>query len=127
MQLGGVGGSHRLAVCTLLDGPTEQPPPRGAAPTPAPTAAPTPAPAPRAPGTPPPPAGLHAVPLALSQLCNQALASTSEGVVITDPSQPGNPIVWANAAFERMTGYSLATVLGRGHSLLQGPDTDPGA
>jgi PAS domain-containing protein len=44
----------------------------------------------------------------LSQLCNQALASTSESVVITDPNQPGNPIIYANQAFERLTGAPRA-------------------
>ena len=40
----------------------------------------------------------------LAQLCNQALASTSESVVIMDATQPGNPICYANQAFERLTG-----------------------
>nr|AML76900.1 putative LOV domain-containing protein [Ettlia oleoabundans] len=66
-----------------------------------------------------------AVPPPLAQLCNQALASTSESIVITDPTQPGQPIIYANKAFERLTGYSQSSVLGRGHSFLHGPDTDP--
>ena len=49
--------------------------------------------------------------------------NTTNGVVITDAQ--GN-LEWANTAFERMTGYTLAEVKGRkpGH-FLQGPDTDP--
>ncbi|MDE3129868.1 MAG: PAS domain-containing protein, partial [Acidobacteriota bacterium] len=49
--------------------------------------------------------------------------NTTNGVVITDAQ---GYLEWANTAFERMTGYTLAEVKGRkpGH-FLQGPDTDP--
>jgi PAS domain S-box len=49
--------------------------------------------------------------------------NTTNGVVITDAQ---GRLEWANTAFERMTGYTLAEVKGRkpGH-FLQGPDTDP--
>ncbi|HWL14836.1 MAG TPA: PAS domain-containing protein [Opitutus sp.] len=49
--------------------------------------------------------------------------NTTNGVVITDAH---GRLEWANTAFERMTGYTLAEVKGRkpGH-FLQGPDTDP--
>ena len=49
--------------------------------------------------------------------------NTTNGVVITDAQ---GCLEWANTAFERMTGYTLAEVKGRkpGH-FLQGPDTDP--
>ncbi|ACB73676.1 PAS domain-containing hybrid sensor histidine kinase/response regulator [Opitutus terrae] len=49
--------------------------------------------------------------------------NTTNGVVITDGE--GN-LEWANTAFERMTGYTLAEVKGRKPGqFLQGPDTDP--
>ncbi len=54
-----------------------------------------------------------------------AVASTSNGIVVTDPNLPGNPIVFVNAAFTRMTGHSAAEVIGRNCRLLQGRDTDP--
>jgi PAS domain S-box-containing protein len=49
--------------------------------------------------------------------------NTTNGVIITDAQ---GHMEWANTAFERMTGYTLAEVKGRkpGH-FLQGPDTDP--
>ena len=47
--------------------------------------------------------------------------------MITDPAQPDNPIVDVNPAFERMTGYSKAEVLGRNCRFLQGSESDPDA
>ena len=45
-------------------------------------------------------------------------------VVITDPNQADNPIVFVNPAFERMTGYSRASALGRNCRFLQNDDRD---
>ncbi len=56
-----------------------------------------------------------------------ALAATDTGVVVTDPTQPGNPIVEANPAFEHITGYRRDEVLGRNPRFMQGPGTDPAA
>lgn len=42
------------------------------------------------------------------------------GVTIADPSLEDTPLVYANAAFERMTGYSRAELLGRNCRFLQG-------
>jgi PAS domain S-box-containing protein len=49
------------------------------------------------------------------------------GITITDPDRPDNPIVYVNDAFERITGYRSADVLGRNCRFLQGADTDPEA
>lgn len=54
------------------------------------------------------------------RLQERALASSSCGVVITDMLQPGQPILYVNEAFERITGYSAEEVLGKNCSLLQG-------
>ena len=56
---------------------------------------------------------------------DRAVASSHAGIVITDALAPGNPIVYVNPAFERLTGYSAAEALGKGWDFLQGPDTDP--
>lgn len=64
---------------------------------------------------------------AVLQLRERALAAISEGIIITDPHQPGNPITYANSGFERLTGYSAGEVLGKNCRFLQGPDTDPAA
>ncbi|MFN8458738.1 MAG: PAS domain S-box protein, partial [Anaerolineae bacterium] len=57
----------------------------------------------------------------------RAIAAASDGIVITDPHRPDNPIIYANPAFERITGYELKDVFGCNCRLLQGPDTDPDA
>lgn len=58
------------------------------------------------------------------RLNDRAMAATSNGIVITDASQPDNPIIYCNPAFERMTGYSQNEILGHNCRFLQGPDTD---
>lgn len=45
-------------------------------------------------------------------------------MVLTDPHQEDNPIIYANDAFVRTTGYSHAAILGRNCRFLQGEDTD---
>lgn len=57
-------------------------------------------------------------------LRERALASSSCGVVITDMLQPGQPILYVNDAFEKITGYSAGEVLGRNCSLLQGTERE---
>ena len=45
-------------------------------------------------------------------------------MLITDPRRPDNPIVFANAAFAKLTGYYRGDILGQNCRFLQGPDTD---
>lgn len=51
--------------------------------------------------------------------------TVQSGVMITDANLPDNPITYVNRAFELMTGYSKAEILGQNCRILQGPDTDP--
>ena len=44
---------------------------------------------------------------------------------ITDPTLPDNPIVFANAAFCELTGYTVDEVVGRNCRFLQGEGTTP--
>ena len=57
-------------------------------------------------------------------LREQALAASRGAIVITDPNEPDNPIIYANPAFERITGYSIEEVGGKNCRFLQGEDRD---
>src|SRR5918997_4721262 len=57
-----------------------------------------------------------------SQVLGRALEAVSHGITITDPHQSDNPIVYANAAFEHLTGYSAEEVIGRNCRFLQGSE-----
>jgi len=59
------------------------------------------------------------------RLHDRALRAVSHGVLITDPNQPDNPILYANAGFEQLTGYHAASVIGMNSRFLHGADTDP--
>ncbi|WP_082609534.1 PAS domain-containing protein [Bosea sp. Root381] len=54
-----------------------------------------------------------------------AVRATRMPMLITDPNLPDNPIVFANDAFLRLTGYSREEVVGHNCRFLQGPKTDP--
>ncbi len=56
-----------------------------------------------------------------------ALDTSQTSMLITDPHQADNPIIYANKAFVNLTGYSAAEILGRNCRFLQGPETDPTA
>ena len=56
-------------------------------------------------------------------LLAQAVDAATEGITITDPRQPDNPVVYANPAFAHITGYSLEEVVGRNCRFLQGPES----
>jgi two-component system cell cycle response regulator len=59
-----------------------------------------------------------------TQLFSQALAACTDGMVIADATAPDMPLVYVNAAFERLTGYSAREVLGSNCRFLQRGDTD---
>ena len=46
-------------------------------------------------------------------------------MAVSDPTLPDNPIVYVNAAFERLTGFAAEDVVGRNCRFLQGPATAP--
>ena len=53
-----------------------------------------------------------------------AVEKTRMPMIVTDPHQPDNPIIFANNAFLNMTGYGPEDLLGHNCRFLQGPDTD---
>ncbi|MCU4926373.1 PAS domain-containing protein [Halobacteria archaeon AArc-dxtr1] len=58
-------------------------------------------------------------------LLSQAVDVADLGIIITDPHQSDNPIIYVNQGFEALTGYSGAEALGRNCRFLQGIQTDP--
>ena len=57
-------------------------------------------------------------------LYRRMVESSPEGVVLIDAQGTDHPLVYANPAFEAMTGYSAAELLGRNLRLLQADDRD---
>jgi len=54
----------------------------------------------------------------------QILDTCVNGVTLSDPDLPDNPIVYANSVFERITGYTREEIMGRNCRFLQGEDRD---
>ena len=54
-----------------------------------------------------------------------AVQATRMPMLITNPREPDNPIIFVNDAFCRLTDYSRAEILGRNCRFLQGAKTDP--
>ena len=59
-----------------------------------------------------------------ASMFRHALRSLRFSIVITNPHLEDNPIVYVNRAFELMTGYSSASVIGRNCRLLQNGHTE---
>lgn len=60
------------------------------------------------------------IPFVLSQILDTCV----NGITLSDPDQEDNPIVYANEAFELITGYSREEIIGRNCRFLQGEDRD---
>ncbi len=58
-----------------------------------------------------------------SDLLALAVDQSLDGITIADARQPDMPLVYVNAGFEKMTGYSAAELLGKNCRLLQGDET----
>lgn len=58
------------------------------------------------------------------RLRQRAIESSSNGIMVTDCSVPGNPIIYVNPAFERITGYPARKALGRNMHFLLGDEED---
>ncbi len=60
----------------------------------------------------------------IPSVLTQILDTCVNGIPLSDPDEPDNPIVYANSVFERMTGYTQEEILGRNCRFLQGEDRD---
>jgi PAS domain S-box-containing protein len=58
-------------------------------------------------------------------LKDRALNVAAEGITIADMRLPEQPLIYVNEGFERLTGYSAESIVGRNCRFLQGEDTDP--
>ncbi|MFC4920964.1 MULTISPECIES: histidine kinase famiy protein [Bradyrhizobium] len=79
-------------------------------------------------GKPPPvrsPGGAAALEDRRSNIFFSAIQTTRMPMIVTDPRKKDNPIIFANRAFLKMTGYELSEIEGENCRLLQGPETNP--
>ena len=60
----------------------------------------------------------------IPQILTQILDGSVNGITLSDPDQDDNPIVYANKAFEQITGYSNEETVGRNCRFLQGQERD---
>ncbi|HTH44259.1 MAG TPA: EAL domain-containing protein [Oxalicibacterium sp.] len=58
------------------------------------------------------------------QLRERAIEASANAIVITEALAPHYPIEYVNPAFERITGYAAAEVIGRDSCFLWGEDTE---
>ena len=58
----------------------------------------------------------------IPQVLTKILDSTNNGITLSDPDIEDMPIIYANKAFETMTGYSQAETIGRNCRFLQSED-----
>jgi PAS domain S-box-containing protein len=54
----------------------------------------------------------------------QILDACVNGITLSDPDLPDNPIVYANKVFEEISGYSQDEIVGRNCRFLQGDDRE---
>ncbi|HEY8402806.1 MAG TPA: PAS domain S-box protein [Cytophagaceae bacterium] len=57
-------------------------------------------------------------------LLERAIDSSRNGIIITDPNQTDNPVIYVNKAFEQISGYSYIELIGKNCRYLQGDDRD---
>lgn len=57
-------------------------------------------------------------------LLEEAIACSSSGITIADLTLPGQPLVFINEAFEKITGYSSEESMGKNCRFLQGDDRE---
>ena len=60
----------------------------------------------------------------IPQILSKILDSSVNGITLADPDLEDMPLVYANKAFEKMTGYTMEEVVGRNCRFMQGKDRD---
>lgn len=59
------------------------------------------------------------------EILERSINASVNGVLIVDVQTAGQPIIFANAGFERITGYTTEETIGRNCRFLQGERTNP--
>lgn len=62
----------------------------------------------------------------IPHILTQILDGSVNGITLSDPDLEDNPIVYANKAFEQITGYSYEETVGRNCRFLHNQDKDQG-
>ncbi|AFY39469.1 diguanylate cyclase/phosphodiesterase with PAS/PAC and GAF sensor(s) [[Leptolyngbya] sp. PCC 7376] len=57
-------------------------------------------------------------------LLHHSINAIDQGVIITDPRQSKNPIIYANQGFENISGYNASEILGKNCNFLRGEQTE---
>lgn len=60
----------------------------------------------------------------IPQVLSAILDECVNGVTLSDPDLEDSPIIYANKAFEKLTGYSQAEIIGHNCRFLQGEDRE---
>jgi PAS domain S-box-containing protein len=60
-----------------------------------------------------------------SKYLGRVINASLEGVLVCNPNLPDNPIIFTNATFTNMTGYSKQESFNKNCRMLQGPNTAP--
>ena len=60
----------------------------------------------------------------IPQILSAILDECVNGVTLADPDLEDAPIIYANKAFEKLTGYSQKDIIGKNCRFLQGPDRE---
>ncbi|ELK46278.1 PAS domain-containing protein [Halobacillus sp. ACCC02827] len=60
-----------------------------------------------------------------NEFIKAAIDRVGAGVVITDPEQEDNPMIYCNKGFQELTGYQPEEILGKNCRFLQGEETKP--
>ena len=60
----------------------------------------------------------------ISPILTQILDCSVNGITLSDPDKEDNPLVYANKAFEQITGYSAEEIIGRNCRFLHEQEGD---
>lgn len=60
----------------------------------------------------------------IPQILTQILDGCVNGITLSDPDKEDNPIIYANKAFEQITGYKKEEIIGLNCRFLQGKERD---